>query len=81
MFDLDNTSHTVIDQSNAATNPYFVNTSFPTGTKVSRGVPVDVSRQVLRARVLFRTQPSKFCRKLESTQIIDVSRLLLRRFS
>ena len=32
-------SHTVIEQSNAATNPYFVNTSFPTGTKVSRGVP------------------------------------------
>ena len=29
----------VIEQSNAATNPYFVNTSFPTGTKVSRGVP------------------------------------------
>jgi hypothetical protein len=27
----------VIEQSNAATNPYFVNTSFPTGTKVSRG--------------------------------------------
>ena len=25
----------VIEQSNAATNPYFVNTSFPTGTKVS----------------------------------------------
>ena len=39
MFDLDNASHTVIEQSNAATNPYFVNTSFPTGTKVSRGVP------------------------------------------
>ena len=37
MFGLDNTSHTVIEQSNAATNPYFVNTSFPTGTKVSRG--------------------------------------------
>ena len=27
----------IIEQSNAATNPYFVNTSFPTGTKVSRG--------------------------------------------
>lgn len=39
MFDLDNASHTVIEQSNAATNPYFVNTSFPTGTKVSRGGP------------------------------------------
>ena len=75
MFDLDNATHTVIEQSNAATNPYFVNTSyasfltsqsphatiaclmlaysfsprvqkypagspiFPTGTKVSRGVP------------------------------------------
>ena len=37
MFDLDNASHTVIEQSNAATNPYFVNTSFPAGTKVSRG--------------------------------------------
>ena len=35
MFDLDNATHTVIEQSNAATNPYFVNTSFPTGTKVS----------------------------------------------
>ena len=34
-----NATHTVIEQSNAATNPYFVNTSFPTGTKVSRGVP------------------------------------------
>ena len=26
----------VIEQSNAATNPYFVNASFPAGTKVSR---------------------------------------------
>ena len=39
MFGIGHASHTVIEQSNAATNPYFVNTSFPTGTKVSRGVP------------------------------------------
>ena len=28
-----------ISQYHTATNPYFVNMSFPTGTKVSRGVP------------------------------------------
>ena len=27
MFDLDNATHTVIEQSNAATNPYFVRNS------------------------------------------------------
>ena len=42
MFDLDNASHTVIEQSNAATNPYFVNTSFPTGTKYPVGSPISM---------------------------------------